>query len=208
MRRMNRRALLALAALLPSAARAQGTPAALTPRDRADIGRIEAYMNGLKTLKARFLQVAPDGNTSEGTAWVERPGKMRFEYDPPAPFLLVAGYGGLMFHDRKLNQTSNIPLSQTPLGIILAEKVAFGGDVTVAAVDRQPGFIELTLFRTKSPGDGTLRLGFADSPLGLKQWSVIDPQKLETRVTLFNIQLGDRFDSKLFDVTPPKGSGN
>ena len=158
----------------------------------------------MQTLRARFLQIAPNGDTSQGNAWIQRPGRLRFEYDPPAPFLLVAGYGGVMFHDRKLQQTSNFPLSQTPLGMLLAEQPKLSGDVTVDSVDRQPGLIQITLHRTGHEGDGSLTLTFADNPLQLHQWSVIDPQRLETRVSLFNITLGEKFDQKLFDLTDPK----
>ena len=78
---ISRRFLLLAAALLPSVARA----APLSPRDRADIARVEAYLNGLKTLKAHFTQTTQDGQMSDGTAWLQRPGKMRFQYKPPAP---------------------------------------------------------------------------------------------------------------------------
>lgn len=199
---MNRRHLLGLAALLPFSARAAAPP--LSAQDRADIARVERYLDTLKSLRSRFLQIAPDGSTSEGNAWLARPGRLRFDYDPPAPFLLVAGYGVVMFHDRKLQQTSSFPISQTPLGILLSEKTKLSGDVTVSAVTREPGLLQLSVFRTASPGEGSLTLGFADNPLQLRQWSVIDAQRMETRVTLFNIQLGERFDEKLFDVTDPR----
>jgi outer membrane lipoprotein-sorting protein len=201
MRLMNRRILLATA-LLPLLPRL--ALAAPTAQDQADIARIERYLLSLKTLRARFLQIAPNGDTSQGNAWIERPGRLRFEYDPPAPFLLVAGYGGVMFHDRKLQQTSNFPLSQTPLGMLLAETPKLSGDVTVEAIDRQPGLIQITLHRTGHQGDGSLTLTFADNPLQLRQWSVLDPQRLETRVSLFNISLGEKFDPKLFDITDPR----
>src|SRR5690242_12984618 len=129
---MKRRALLALSILPLFAsfgASAQGPT--LTPQDRTDIARIEAYLNGLKTVKARFLQVAPDGSTSEGIAWIERPGRMRFQYDPPSPLLLVAGHGLVVFHDRLLQQTTNIPLGSTPLGLLLRDNLRLSGDVTV-----------------------------------------------------------------------------
>ena len=204
MRHMNRRTLLAFAALLPLPAVAQ----TFSAQDKADIARIERYLLTLKTLRARFLQIAPNGDTSEGSAWLQRPGRMRFEYDPPAPFLLVAGYGGVMFHDRKLQQTSNFPLSQTPLGILLSEQPKLSGDITVESIDRQPGLIQLTLHRTDHQGDGSLTLTFADNPLQLRQWSVLDAQRLETRVSLFNITLGETFDQKLFDVTDPRTGPN
>jgi outer membrane lipoprotein-sorting protein len=205
---MHRRALLALPLLLAArpSARAQGpTPAwHPTPQDQADIARIEAYLNGLRTLKAHFLQVAPDGGLSEGTAWLQRPGRMRFQYNPPAPFLLVAAYGLLVFRDTKLDQTSNVPLSQTPLGILLADNVTLSGGVTVTNLVRQPGQIQISMVRTANPSDGTLTLVFADDPLALRQWTVLDAQRKETRVTLYNIELGGTFNQDLFNVANPQ----
>jgi outer membrane lipoprotein-sorting protein len=204
---MHRRALLALPLLLAarSPARAQPAPGwQPTAQDRTDLSRIEAYLNNLHTLKAHFLQVAPDGGVSEGTAWLDRPGRMRFQYDPPAPFLLVAAYGLLVFRDTKLDQTSNVPLSQTPLGILLADKVTLSGDVTVTGLARQPGQLQVSLVRTASPSDGTLTLVFADPPLALRQWTVLDAQHKETRVTLYNLELGGSFDPELFNVAKPQ----
>jgi outer membrane lipoprotein-sorting protein len=216
---MQRRALLALPLLLSTLRPAQAqrvAPAAAQPaawqptaQDRADIARVEAYLDNLHTLKAHFLQVAPDGALSEGTAWLERPGRMRFQYNPPAPFLLVAAHGILVFRDFKLDQTSNLFLSQTPLGILLADKVRLSGDVTVTGVQRQPGQLEISLVRTASPSDGTLTLVFADPPLALRQWTVLDAQRKETRVTLYNVELGGSFDQSLFNVANPQPhSGN
>ena len=174
-----------------------------TQQDRTDLARVEAYLNGLRTLKAQFLQVAPDGGLSRGTAWLERPGHMRFQYDPPAPFLLVANHGLLMFHDTSLRQTSNIPLNRTPLGMLLADRATLSGDVTVTGLQRLPGQLQVSLVRTDNPGEGTLTLIFADNPLALRQWTVLDAQRKETRVTLHAIDLGGRFDSKLFEFVEP-----
>jgi outer membrane lipoprotein-sorting protein len=206
MRRMKRRALLILSsALLASLASARAQPRfELTPQDRTDLARIETYLDGLRTLKAHFLQVAPSGAIAQGTVWLERPGRMRFQYDPPSPLLLVAGHGLVVFHDSSLNQTSNILLSQTPLGILLADHVRLQGDVTVTAMQRLPGQIQVSLIRTASPGDGTLTLIFADSPLALRQWTVLDAQRQETRVTLYNVETGGQFDPKLFEVADPR----
>ena len=202
---MNRRTLLLapLAPLLALPAWAQA-PAALTPQDRADIARVETYLNGIRTLHARFRQIAPNGSTSGGQVWLERPGRLRFEYDPPSPFLLVGGHGLLVFHDSRLQQTSNIPLGSTPLGLLLQDNLRLSGDVTVAGLTRAPGQLQLRLFRTKSPADGTLTLMFADAPLALRQWSVVDAQRQETRVTLYNIELGGTFKQSLFEFIDPR----
>ena len=188
----------------PRTAHAQARGIVPTPQDRADIARIEAYLESVRSLRARFLQVAPDGRTSGGQAWLQRPGRMRFQYDPPSPFLLVAGHGLLVFHDARLKQTSNIPLNSTPLGILLRENVRLSGDVTVTGIGRLPGQLQVSLVRTASPADGVLSLVFSDNPLTLRQWSVVDAQRQETRVTLFDVELGGRFESKLFEFIDPR----
>jgi len=200
---MKRRILLLAALLWPMSAHAQA-PVALTAQDRADIARVETYLNGLHTLKARFMQIAPDGRSSEGQAWLERPGRMRFQYDPPAPFLLIAGHGLLVFNDRQLNQTSNLPLDRTPLGILLRDNVQLSGDITVSRITRLPGQLQVTLFRTATPNEGTLTLVFADNPLALRQWSVLDAQRQETRISLFDVALGGTFDQSLFAFVDPR----
>jgi outer membrane lipoprotein-sorting protein len=204
---LTRRALLASSVLMP-AAPALAALEPLSPQAQADIARVETYLNGLKTLKARFFQVAGDGGTSQGVAWLDRPGRMRFQYDPPSPFLLIAAHGVLTFNDSSLQQTSNIPLSRTPLGILLAESVTLSGDVTVTNVQRLPGQVQVTLVRTASPGDGSLTLIFADGPMTLKQWIVVDAQRRETHVTLSDPRLGGTFDPALFEQLSPPAARN
>jgi outer membrane lipoprotein-sorting protein len=204
---MNRRTLLSLALLplaaVPALAQPPLTPLAPTAQDRADIARVEAYLGSLHSLRAHFLQVDASGRTSEGTAWIARPGRMRFQYDPPSPFLLVANYGEVIFQDKQLQQVSRLPLSSTPLGILLSNDIRLSGAVTVTAVTRQPGQLQISLIRTASPGDGSLTLIFADNPLALRQWSVVDAQQNETRVSLFNIERGGNVDRKLYQFFEP-----
>jgi outer membrane lipoprotein-sorting protein len=207
MRRMNRRALLtglALLPLAPLAAHAQA-PVALTPQDEADLARITAYLNSIHTLKARFLQIAPNGQQSEGTAWLDRPGRMRFQYDPPSPFLLVAGHGMLVFHDSALDQTTNIPLGSTPLGLLLGPTVRLqGGGSTIIAFHHVTGVIQVSVIRTGRADQGNLSLVFADQPLALRRWILVDPQRRETTVSLFDVQLGGTFPQDLFTYIDPK----
>jgi outer membrane lipoprotein-sorting protein len=110
----------------------------------------------------------------------------------------------LIFHDAKLNQTTNIPIGQTPLGILLSDNVTLSGDVTVTGMQHLPGQIQVSVIRTGKAADGTLTLVFSDDPLTLKQWSVLDAQRQETRVTLYNAQLGGTYDAKLFDYVDPR----
>jgi len=197
--------LLCLLALPPTLARAAApAPAVEQTSDAAIVASVQNYLNGLHTLKARFLQVAPNGTLARGTAWMERPGRMRFQYDPPTPFLLVAGHGFVLFRDTKLDQTTNIPIGQTPLGILLADHINLsGGGVAATAVRRLPGEVQVTLVRTASPSEGSLTLSFATDPLALRQWTVTDAQRQRTTVTLYDVQLGGTFAPALFNPNAP-----
>jgi outer membrane lipoprotein-sorting protein len=200
-----RRVFLATALLAPVAvhgpAWAQAPEAAaLTPADRGWVERIQQTLDSIATLKARFLQIAPDGRTTQGTAWLDRPGRMRFEYAKPSPLLLVAGGGKLVFHDSQLKQTTSLPLDKTPLGLLLRPNVTLSGDVTLTAFRHADGQLQLTLVRTASPGDGSLTLIFSDQPLALRSWSVIDAQGRQTRVDLYDIVLGGALPQRLFNT--------
>jgi outer membrane lipoprotein-sorting protein len=168
-----------------------------------ELAAAEAYLNSLTSLKARFLQIADNGAAAQGTAWIVRPGRMRFEYDPPEPMLLVANAGQFFYFDREMHQASIVPVSSTPLGLLLRDNMRFSGDVTVDGVEHSQGFIRITLHRTAAPGEGRLTLVFADNPVELRQWLVVDAQGRQTRVTLSNIEQGGRFPSLLFEFNNP-----
>lgn len=198
--------LLAGALLTPMTARGRAsdatTPAAatLSPADRGWVQRVQQTLAGITTLKAHFLQIAPDGRTSQGTAWLDRPGRMRFEYAKPSPLLLVAGRGKLVFNDSELKQTTSLLLDKTPLGLLLRPDLTLSGDVTLTAFYHADGQLQLTLVRTASPGDGSLTLIFSDQPLALRSWSVIDAQGRQTRVDLDDIVLGTGLPQNLFNT--------
>jgi outer membrane lipoprotein-sorting protein len=203
-----RRLLLAAAlmlATLPGLAAAQPHAAVLSDADSAALRQVEAYLNSIHSLKARFLQIAPDGRTSTGTAWLERPGRMRFEYDKPSPLLLVAGHGTVVFRDNKLDQTNNIPVGQTPLGLLLRDTIMLSGESTVTDFQRPPGQLQVTVIKTASPGDGSLTLSLNAKPLALEGWSVVDAQGRETQIRLADVQMGGDFDPKLFTYVDPHG---
>jgi outer membrane lipoprotein-sorting protein len=200
---MKRRLLLSVPVFasvfaLASPALAQSQSASVSAADKVLLSQIETYLNGLTAITANFLQVAADGSTRTGKAWLQRPGKMRFEYDPPDPQLLVAGFGILVYHDPDLAQTTNIPLSATPLGILLAKHVDLSGAVTVTKISRQPGEDSITLIRTGKANEGSLTLVFGTNPLELRQWVVTDAQQRQTRVSLYDIAPGGPFPDSLF----------
>ncbi|GAB0113391.1 LolA family protein [Acidisoma sp. C75] len=213
---MNRRALLgslALVALpllggtslLPRAAEAQLAAAPpTTAADQADIGRIQAYLNGITTMKARFLQVDANGNSIGGNVWMHRPGRMRFEYDPPDRMLLVAGHGLLVYYDPAVKQTTNVLLSSTPLGLLLQQNLTLSGKVTVTGIARAPGQIQLTIIRTAEPRSGSITLIFATDPLTLRSWIVTDAQGRKTQISLYDVTYGGNYPNSMFTFVGPQ----
>jgi len=203
--------LATLAAALPLPCMAQPHAAVLPDSGAAALRQVQAYLNGLHTLTGHFLQIGPDGGTSTGTFWLARPGRMRFQYDPPSQLLLVAGHGLVVFHDGKLDQTTNIPMGETPLGLLLRDTTTLTGDVTVTDFQTPPGQIQVTLVKTKSPGDGSLALRLNANPLALIGWSVVDNQGRETRVRLTSVIAGGEFPASLFsyiDMNALSPNGN
>ncbi|WP_173981996.1 outer membrane lipoprotein carrier protein LolA [Magnetospirillum sp. SS-4] len=196
---------LALLAWWGAAADAAGPkPAALSEQDKADVARAEAYLNGITTLKARFLQMSPNGATAEGDAYLSRPGRMRLQYDPPSPLLVVADGTFLIVHDSQLDP-SYIPLDSTPAGILVRADVRLtGGDVAVTRVARQPGVVRVSLVAAEDPAAGEITLVFSDRPFALRQWQIRDSQNQITTVSLFEAQSGLTLDPKLFRFQDPK----
>ena len=175
--------------------------AALSDRDKADIAQAETYMNGITSLKAHFLQFSDVGGQAEGTAYLSRPGKLRLQYDPPSPLLLVADGSFLIVDDKRDDNPSYIPLNSTPAGILVRKHVDLtGGDVKVTKVAHQPGVVTLTMVSSDDPGQGQLALVFSERPFQLRQWQVIDAQGQVTTVSLFNVETGIPLDSQLFIV--------
>ena len=200
---MRRRALLALAA----PATALGQPArgpAQAPPDPGAIQRVEAYFNAMTTFRARFLQIAQNGGSAEGTAMIWRPGRMRFDYDAPEPTLLIAADGQFFHWDRELRQPTTVPVSSTPLGVLLRQPLSLRGDVTVAGTERSGGLLRMAVFRTAAPNEGRITLILEENPMQLRQWEVLDAQGRTTRVTLTQIETGVRFDPFLFAFNDPR----
>ena len=206
----SRRALLAMLAAAPIAAAAAQDPRApaLTEQDRADIARIEAYLNALRTLEARFVQIAESGATAEGTVQLARPGRMRLEYDPPVPLLVVAFGGQIVQYDKQLKQATYLPLSATPAAILLREQIKLSGDVTVTRLERGASALRVTLVQSSDPRAGQLTLVFADRPLQLTSWIVVDAQGQSIRVALAEIRNDIPLDPQLFTFRDPAFPGN
>ncbi len=188
---------LALAALFlgpvaqsQSQAHAQAQTPALSAEDRADIARVEQYFNGLSTLRSTFLQASSTGHVARGIVWLSRPGRMRFEYAPPSPVLITADGFWLTYQDNELEQTTQIPLGASPLGVLVDEDVSLTGDLVVEQITRQANVLRVRLRQRDDPDQGTVVLAFQNRPLSLKQWVITDSQGVEVKVSLLDPVFG------------------
>ena len=183
---------------LPALARA-----ALSASDKAAVDTVTGWMRGLKTLTATFVQIAPDGAFTTGRLWIQRPGQMRMQYDPPADILLVTTDWRLVFYDAKVKQVNYIPVAETPIGFLLSQKPDFGSEVLIRGVRVAGGEIAITAYRKGNEGQGSVELVFAQRPVELRRWTVIDPGKTKTVVTLSDVQIDRRIDQDLFTWRDP-----
>jgi outer membrane lipoprotein-sorting protein len=189
-----------LAALLLAAfgSAAQAQAQGLAPGDRAEVARVEAYINSITTFKADFVQIAPNGATARGTMWIMRPGRLRVEYRPPVKLRIFATPQWLIVEDCKVKEPQYLPLRSTPAGILIQERIALSGEFTVSSVKRENQWVTITLVETKSPEKGQMRLVFRANPLQLIGWTVIDQNNAPTQVSLENVQAGLALDVNQF----------
>jgi outer membrane lipoprotein-sorting protein len=195
--------LLATVILVAGATLANAQPAAvLDDAAKADIARIERYLNELTTLDSRFVQFSAQG-IAEGRFVLSRPGNMRIEYEDPVPVLMVASGYLLMYHDRDLIQTTYLPVSETPAGLLLDEQIQLSGDVTITGFERGPATLRLTVIETETPDAGSVTLAFEDAPLRLIKWQVKDAQGNDVDVALQEPTFGVEVDGGLFSLVDP-----
>jgi len=195
----------ALGAIASSAWAKKVKAAALNDQDKADVARIEEYLNGITTMQAKFQQVDGAGNIAFGMIYVRRPGFLRVQYDPPSQVILVADSIAVSYYDAELNQLNQAPLGLSPLWFLLREHVSLGGDVTVTQFERGPNAFQIGIVQTDEPDAGTVTLVLGDKPLELQQWIIVDSKGQQVRVGLYNAEFGMKLDNKLFRTPEKKG---
>jgi outer membrane lipoprotein-sorting protein len=206
---VNRRAAITAglawaAALLSPVARAAAPPVGvvLRPQDTADLQRVAAYLSSIRTMYARFQQVSVGGGTATGQLWMARPGRMRFEYDPPSAILLLADMFYVYYVDKELAEMSKVGLKSTPAWLLLRDPVTFS-DLVVTRFDRGANALRVTVVEKAEPDSGSLTMVFSDQPLAFRQWTIVDQQRKATTVSLSNAQFGIALDPKLFVYQDP-----
>ena len=175
--------------------------------NQGDIGKAEAYLQNLSTARARFVQTAHGGKQYVGTFYLDRPGKLRFEYDPPVEDFIVADGIFIYFYDAELQEQTNAPIAATLANFFLRDDLELGDDLEVTKVWREDEELNLTVIQEGEPEDGSLTLAFKENPLTLSSWSVVDPQGYTTKVELFYLKTGITHPSGLFIYNGPDKAG-
>ncbi|MBI2707921.1 MAG: outer membrane lipoprotein carrier protein LolA [Proteobacteria bacterium] len=165
--------------------------------------KYENYLNELKTLSGEFTQTNSKGQSVTGTIQISRPGKMRLDYNPPSSLLIVADGKWLVTYDKEADETSYVSLDNTPAAFILRPYIQFSGDVAITSIIPKGNATEISLIRKEDPDAGYISLVFANNPISLKEWSVVDPQGIKTRVVLSKIDSNVDLHPGLFMINSP-----
>jgi outer membrane lipoprotein-sorting protein len=168
---------------------------------KAQAAKVSSYLSSLQTMVGNFVQVGPDGSKTKGDFYIQKPGKVRFEYDAPSPIDIIADGSAVAVRDRKLATQDIYPLSQTPLRYLLSDRIDLLKDTNVVNVTADDVFVSVTI-EEKQALIGTSRLmlmiGAKDGQL--KQWTVTDPQGYDTTVAVYNLDVSKKLDPGLFKI--------
>ena len=174
---------------------------AFDAHQRALLDKISNYLSGVQTLVGNFVQIGPDGRRVEGAFYIQKPGKVRFAYNPPSPIDIIADGSAVVVRDRSLETSDYYPLSQTPLRYLLADHIDLLRDTDVVSVSADDTFITVVIEETRLlTGTSRLMIMFDAKNLQLKQWTVTDPQGLDTTVAVYNLDTTKKPDPNLFVI--------
>jgi outer membrane lipoprotein-sorting protein len=177
------------------------TTAVFSPAQRAQVDKVSTYLSSVQLLNGTFVQVAPDGTRTRGEFHIQKPGKVRFEYEPPSPIEIVADGQSVVVRDRKLATQDLYPLSQTPLRFLLAERIDLLKDTNVVEVRADDMYVTITIEEKQAViGTSRLMMMVGAKDFQLKQWTVTDPQGFDTTVAVSNLDSSKRSDPGLFKI--------
>ena len=184
----------------PRATQPGGT-LALDDKQRSLVDRVSLYLSAINTLVGDFVQVAPDGSKSAGQFYIQKPGRVRFEYNPPNPIDITADGRLVSVRNRTLDTQDLFPLSQTPLRFILSDRIDLRRETNIVAVYADDIFATVVI-EEKQPMIGTSRLMmmFDAKTLAMKQWTVTDAQGFDTTVAVSNLDTATKPDPMIFTI--------
>ena len=183
------------------AAAPPSTATGFNATQRTQVDKVSAYLSSIQQLVGDFVQVGPDGSRIRGEFYIQKPGKVRFDYEPPSRIEIIADGQSVVVRDRKLATQDLYPLSQTPLRFLLSERIDLLKETNIVGVRADDTFVTITIEETQ-PLVGTSRLmmmvGAKD--FKLKQWTITDPQGYDTTVAVSNLDNSKRPDPSLFKI--------
>jgi len=175
--------------------------ASFDDKQKAQAAKVSNYLSSLQTLVGNFVQVGPDGSKTKGDFYIQKPGKVRFEYDPPTPIDIIADGSSLVVRDRNLATQDVYPLSQTPLRFLLSDRIDLMKDTNVVNVTADDVFISVTIEERQAlVGTSRLMLMIGAKDGQLKQWTVTDPQGYDTTIAVYNLDATKKVDPGLFKI--------
>jgi outer membrane lipoprotein-sorting protein len=172
--------------------------APLKPQDTADLLKVSAYLNAITSLKSNFVQVGPNGELDQGVIYARKPGRLRFEYAPPSPYLIVSDGVTIAVANNKLRTVDRYPLIDNPLNIILKQNIDLTTDQRITGIERQPGTLRITATEKSGPLKGQVTLIFRYPTIEIAQWIITDGQGLQTMIALKNPQTEIQLSPELF----------
>lgn len=176
----------------------------LSDAERTSVSRIEQYLNSLRSVESRFLQVTSTGEYAEGKLYISRPGKLRIDYDPPVPVQIISSGTWLVYFDKELEQVSRVLMSSTPAAMLVSENIElFSKDILITGFEHEAQTFRLSLARADDPLEGRLTLVLSDRPIVLKKWEITDAQGVTTTVSLLDPRFDAELDDKLFEFKDP-----
>jgi outer membrane lipoprotein-sorting protein len=187
----------------PQSSRFSGSPDQI-----AIIEKINAYFNELKNLEGQFLQTDADDSRKKGRFFIERPGKVLFDYAPPSAQKIISNGEYLAIENHDLNTADRYPLDSTPFRLLLKETVNLAVDAQIVALDVGENVVVLTVEDKESRGVGQIRLFFDWPEIQLKEWIITDAQGLNTRIELAALETNKETDPELFNFSPTIGLPN
>jgi outer membrane lipoprotein-sorting protein len=193
-------AILAVTTLTGAADPGTHYPGTYTEKEAADLDRISAYLNSIRTLKSNFVQLGPEGDLAQGEFDLAKPGKLRFSYNPPSPILIVATGGDIYVKNSRLNTVDRTSLSDTPLDLLLNNDADLRHDPVVRGVEEQKGALIVHARANTTRTQSNITLVFSYPDIELRQWMVKDNQGGVTTVALSGIQTGVTLPDSLFAV--------
>ena len=166
----------------------------------AMVERVSAYLSNTQQLSGRFVQIGPDGSRSQGEFFILKPGRVRFEYDPPSVIAVIADGQTIAVRDQRLATQDIISLSQTPLRFLVADRVDLARDTNLVAVGADEQFVTVVIEEQQLVGTNRLMLKFGAQDFKLRQWTVTDPQGYDTTVAVYNLDASKKLDPALFQI--------